>query len=100
MLRKELYLQVGGMNEALTVEYNDLDLCLRLLERGHYNVYLPVELYHHESATRGHPFRSKAAWLQHEKDFATFKNDWAHFLYNDPFYNPNLTLKATDYSLK
>ncbi len=100
MLRKELYLQVGGMNETLTIEYNDLDLCLRLFKRGHYNVCLPVELYHHESATRGHPFRSKASWLQHEKDFATFKNEWGNIIDNDPFYNPNLTIKATDYRLK
>ena len=100
MCRKELYEQAGGMNESLPVEYNDLDLCLRFLQLGHYNVCIPVELYHHESATRGHPFRSKAAWLQHDKDFTTFKNEWQEYIDNDPFYNPNLSLRATDYRLK
>ncbi|MCD6011424.1 MAG: glycosyl transferase family 2 [Flavipsychrobacter sp.] len=100
MCRKELYLQVSGMDEALAVEYNDLDLCFRFMQTGHYNVCIPVELYHHESASRGHPFRSKAAWLQHEKEFATFKKKWHHIIDNDPFYNPNLSLKATDFRLK
>lgn len=100
MCRKDLYKKAGGMNEALPVEYNDIDLCLRFLRLGHYNVYIHVELYHHESATRGHPYRSKAAWLQHDKDFTTFKNDWQRYIDNDPFYNPNLSRKATDYRLK
>lgn len=100
MCRRELYNKAGGMNEDLAVEYNDLDLCLRFSELGHYNVYIPAEMYHHESATRGHPFRSKAAWLQHEKDFAIFKSKWGATINNDPFYNQNLSRTFTDFRLK
>jgi GT2 family glycosyltransferase len=89
------------MDENLAVEYNDIDLCLKLLQQGSYNVYLPsVELYHYESATRGHPFRSRSAWKQHEKDLETFKSKWQHLIDNDPFYNPNLDVSATDFQLK
>ena len=101
MCRKSVYNEVGGMDEHLEVEYNDVDLCLQFLTHGYYNVYLPtVELYHHESATRGHPFQSKQAWAQHEKDFAIFRSKWQKLIDNDPFYSPNLSVECTDFQLK
>lgn len=101
MCRREVYDRVGGMNEDLPVEYNDLDFCLRLFSEGYYNVYLPsVALYHYESATRGHPFQSKASYRQHRHDAGIFTSRWHALITNDPFYNPNLTLNATDFSLR
>ena len=101
MCRKSVYDEVQGMDEDLEVEYNDIDLCLKFLTHGYYNVYVPtVELYHHESATRGHPFQSKDAWAQHEKDFAIFRNKWQALIDDDPFYNPNLSLECTDFQLR
>ena len=89
MCRKEVYSELGGMDEQLPVEYNDIDLCLKMLCKGYYNVYLPqVELYHFESATRGHPFRSKKAWKQHNHDLTVFKNKWQKMIDRDPYYNP------------
>ena len=100
MCRKTIYNEAGGMDEQLVVEYNDLDLCLKLLQHGYYNLYLPtVELYHYESATRGHPFSSKKSYRQHEKDFTIFKNKWPEWIANDPFYNPNLSFEHTDLRL-
>lgn len=101
MCRKKIYDEVGGMDETLDVEYNDVDLCLKFLTHGYYNVYVPdVEVYHYESATRGHPFQSKEAWAQHEKDFGIFRGKWQKLIDNDPFYNPNLSITCTDFQLK
>jgi O-antigen biosynthesis protein len=101
MVRKNVYLEVGGMDETLEVEYNDVDLCLNILKHGYFNVYLPtVEIYHYESATRGHPFQSKESWTQHEHDFGIFTKKWSKWIKNDPFYNPNLSIEATDFRLK
>ncbi len=101
MCRKSIYNEVGGMDEKLEVEYNDVDLCLQFLAHGYFNVYVPtVEVYHHESATRGHPFQSKIAWAQHEKDFAIFGSKWQKWIDNDPFYNPNLSIHCTDFQIK
>lgn len=101
MCRKEVYNEVGGMDETLDVEYNDVDLCLKFLTHGYFNVYVPdVEVYHYESATRGHPFQSKEAWAQHEKDFGIFRGKWQKLIDNDPFYNPNLSITCTDFQLK
>ena len=96
MCRKKLYGEAGGMDEALAVEYNDIDLCLKFRELGYYNVYLPsVEVFHHESATRGHPFRSKQSWQQHEKELALFKSKWPAFMDRDSFYSPHLDLDGS-----
>jgi len=93
MCRREIFDEAGGFDESLSVEYNDIDFCLKLLERGYYNVYTPdVELYHYESATRGHPLRSKAGYTQHVKDQAIFRSKWLKYIEADPFYNPNLSL--------
>lgn len=55
VIRKSVYEEVGGMDEeAFPIAYNDVDFCLRILERGYRNLWTPyAELYHHESATRG-----------------------------------------------
>ena len=84
------------MDESLAVEYNDVDLCLKFGDMGYNNVYLPqVELYHYESSTRGHPFRSKESWQQHEKELAIFKGKWPGFIECDPFYDPHLGLDGS-----
>lgn len=100
LCRKEVYEAAGGMDETLEVEYNDVDLCLNIMKAGYYNVYLPdVELYHYESATRGHPHQSKESWERHVREIALFKSKWQHIIDRDPFYNPNLNLGTHDFSL-
>jgi GT2 family glycosyltransferase len=53
MLRRELLERVGGFDEGLPVEFNDVDLCLRLTQLG-YRCVIPPEavLVHHESQSR------------------------------------------------
>lgn len=100
MCRKDVFLSVNGFDEQLAVECNDVDFCLRLLKKGYYNVFVPdVQLYHHESVTRGHPFHSKRNWQQHEADFTIFKSRWAELIKKDPFYNPNLSVETDDFQL-
>ena len=54
LVRREVFEQVGGLDEALQVAFNDIDFCLRLRAAGYRNVWTPfAELYHHESASRG-----------------------------------------------
>jgi glycosyltransferase involved in cell wall biosynthesis len=101
MCKKSIYFEVGGMDEELEVEFNDVDLCLKVFTAGYYNVYLPtVELFHHESATRGHPFSSKKSYDQHIKNLTYFNTKWKTLIENDPFYNINLSLEADDFRIK
>ncbi len=53
-VRKEVYCQVGGLNEELKVAFNDVDFCFKLLEAGYVNVCCNnVYATHCESVTRG-----------------------------------------------
>ncbi len=54
LMRRDIFLALGGLFEGLKVAYNDVDLCFRLCEKGLYNVQRnDVVLYHHESLSRG-----------------------------------------------
>ncbi len=100
MIRRNVYIEVGGMDEKFEVEYNDVDFCLKIMDHGYYNVYMPdVELYHYESATRGHPHQSKESWERHIREIGLFKDKWDKYIKNDPYYNPNLNLGVHDFSM-
>jgi glycosyltransferase involved in cell wall biosynthesis len=99
VIRKEVYVKVGGFNEDLKAAYNDIDFCLRVREAGYRNIYTPyAELYHHESATRGYDDTMQKR-LTFEMDGQYMKNRWGDLLLNDPAYNPNLTLEWEDFGL-
>ena len=89
MIRKSLFQKIGGFNEDLAVSYNDVDLCLRLREKGYLIVYTPyAEIYHHESVSRGYQVDVR------EADYML--RTWNSIIEADPYYNPNLTLRAYD----
>ena len=99
MVRREVYQQVGGLDASLRVAFNDVDFCLRLRQHGYTNVWTPfAELYHHESASRGHENTvEKRTRFIREVEF--MKSRWGSQLEYDPAYNPNLTLSGEPFSL-
>lgn len=101
VVRKSVFDEVGGLNEQdLPVAFNDVDLCLRILERGYRNVWTPhAELYHHESASRGaEDTPAKAARFRREVTY--MQRTWSSALAHDKFYNDNLTIAmATPFGL-
>jgi GT2 family glycosyltransferase len=92
-IRKRVYLEVGGMNEKeLAVAFNDVDFCLRVQEAGYRNVWTPmVEMYHHESASRGVDDTAEKQ-ARFASEVAYMKKRWGRLLDFDPAYNPNLSL--------
>jgi GT2 family glycosyltransferase len=94
MLRRAVFEEVGGLDEGnLRVAYNDVDLCLRLRQRGYLIVYTPyAELYHHESASRGYGMNPAEARYMRMR--------WGEVLDNDPYYNPNFSRDAADFNLR
>lgn len=88
-VNKRKFEEVGGLEEDLKVAYNDIDFCLKLLKEGYFNVFLPmVELYHHESKSRGSDFDpDKIKRFDSEQDYMWEK--WGDSLKDDRFYNPN-----------
>lgn len=91
MIKKEKYKSVEGLDENLKVAYNDVDLNLKLLKKGLYNVVLPhVKLFHYESLSRGNDMvDSQKERFTSEIDYMC--NKWGEYLLNDKFYNINLS---------
>jgi hypothetical protein len=76
----------------LPVAFNDVDLCLRLRERGYAVVWTPyAELRHFESATRGSDVEGERA-TRLERDSAYLRQRWGTALDNDAYYNPNCSM--------
>ncbi len=100
LLRRDVYEHVGGLDPALAVAYNDVDLCLRIRHAGYRILYTPhAQLTHHESATRGPRPRTDAEERRHQTERAYFTARWQAQLAQDPAYNPNLTVQAEDAAL-
>lgn len=83
--RRAVMEEVNGFDERLTLEFNDLDLCLRLRLMGYRIVYTPfAELTHREKASRGETPPAAA-------EVALFLNRWRELLDDDPAFHPALT---------
>lgn len=100
IVRKEIFDKVSGLNEKdLTVAFNDVDFCIKVMEKGYRNLWTPyAELYHHESATRGQDLApdKRARFV---REVAYMMNTWSQKFSNDPAYNPNLNLTFPDFTL-
>lgn len=98
MVQREKFNSVGGFDEKLTVNYNDIDLCLKLYKKGYFNIYDPqVELYHYESLSRGQDL-SPEKKKRRQQERLYFSDTWGDLLTRDPMYNVNLSLRKPDYS--
>ena len=101
LVKREAFEEVGGFEEQLSVAFNDVDLCLRLREKGCLVVYNPyAELYHYESKSRGaEDSKEKVRRFQSEIEFMRCR--WENLLKaGDPYYNKNLSLTKWNYSLR
>ncbi|NDV91679.1 glycosyltransferase [Alteromonas sp. 345S023] len=101
LVKRSHFDAVGGLDEVnLTVAFNDVDFCLRVRELGVRNLYCAeAELYHHESVSRGLDISPEKA-ARFNKELRYLKNSWQSIIDADPAYNPNLTRKRENFSLK
>lgn len=100
VMRKDLFIGVGGFNEKkLAVSFNDIDLCLKLIKLGLKIVWTPyANLYHHESVSRGYDDTFEKI-ARSQEEIAYMHQQWKELLMADPAYNPNLTLESEDFKL-
>ncbi|WP_252729063.1 glycosyltransferase family 2 protein [Aliiglaciecola lipolytica] len=101
LVKKSDYLAVNGLNETdLTVAFNDVDFCLRVLQLGRRNLYCAeAVLYHHESISRGLDDTAQKR-ARFESELTYLQETWHTYIVHDPAYNSNLTLKRENFSIK
>jgi O-antigen biosynthesis protein len=93
LLRKSVFEEVGGLDEKLRVSFDDVDLCLRIRERGYLVVYTPyAELYHYESVTLGRGVDHASEVYMTER--------WERMLDKDLYYNPHFSKSSGDFNLR
>ena len=93
MMSKSRFEEVGRFNDYFATAYQDVDLCLRLRERGLRIIYTPqAVLIHHESASR------KDYYDMVDRMFLL--DQWETVIERgDPYFNRNFDLERGDYSL-
>lgn len=101
MTKKKIYEEVGGLEEAFKVAFNDIDFCLKVRATGKLVVYnANAKLHHYESKSRGaeDTFEKKERF---NSEIKLFRSRWPEILENgDPYYNVNLTLDKADFSIR
>jgi glycosyltransferase involved in cell wall biosynthesis/2-polyprenyl-3-methyl-5-hydroxy-6-metoxy-1,4-benzoquinol methylase len=98
VVNREVWNQVGGLDEDFAVAFNDVDFCLRVREAGYRNVWTPyAEMIHHESLSRG-PEDNPKKVARFNRETSKMKERWSDKLFKDPAYSPNLTLDFEDFS--
>jgi hypothetical protein len=80
--RQSILQQVSGFDERFALEFNDVDLCLRIRNLGYRIVYNPEAVFNHdERASRGSASSSG-------EEVALFLARWGRWLDNDPASHP------------
>lgn len=91
LVRRSLFEELGGFDEAHEVVNNDLDFCLRVHCAGKQTIYTPyASLIHHELASRDR--------LADVCDLSHFESRWKTlFAAGDPYFSPLLSRESDDY---
>ena len=101
MIRKDVFEDIGGFTDDLAVAFNDVDLCLKLRQKGFLIVYTPyAELCNHGSLNLDF---NDASGLQNLflRDVEYMRERWGEVIdEGDPYYSPNLTLDREDCSIR
>ncbi|MGB2895748.1 MAG: glycosyltransferase family 2 protein, partial [Anaerolineales bacterium] len=85
MVRREEFESVGGFNEDYKLAFSDIELCLRIIEKGLRVMVTPhARLIHREGISRGR--------YMPVEDIVLAADAFLHWIKaGDPYFNPNLS---------
>lgn len=98
LIRKSLFEDIGGLDEeTFRISFNDIDLCLKVRQRGYRIIWTPfATLLHHGSATQTGDAERPLKIATFQKECNDFYSRWTGELANDSAWNRNLSLIRTD----
>ncbi|MEL6416758.1 MAG: glycosyltransferase, partial [Pseudomonadota bacterium] len=109
VISREKFDAVGGFDaERFAVSFNDVDLCLRLREKGWHTVYEPrATLVHHESVSRGFD-RDPAGAARQARETRALQERWHTGFASseekpksaDPYHHPGLSPLSERFALR
>jgi glycosyltransferase involved in cell wall biosynthesis len=87
--RMDVVREIGGFDESLKIDFNDVDFCLKIRQQGLDIVFTPYsQLYHFEKSTAK---RERS----NDDEVNIFFNRWDKIIRDDPFYNSLLPKDPT-----
>lgn len=94
MVKKSVFEEVGEFDPQFKVACNDVDLCLKIREKGYLVVYDAFSIwFHYESKSRGYE-DSEEKIERFNNEVAKFQKKWNKILVEgDPYYNPNFKIE-------
>ena len=100
LVKTSVWDEVGGLDEAFAVAFNDVDFCLRVRDAGYRIVWTPyAELTHYESKSRGgdekDPVKARRFAAEQKRLYDVHGRE---NILDDPYYSPNLTRDREDFS--
>jgi GT2 family glycosyltransferase len=88
MIRRKVFEEVGGFDERYLLVFSDIEICMRVVERGYRVIYNPfVRLRHYEGKSRGNHMPSQDIQLGFDHFIELVEK-------GDPYYNPNLSYSS------
>jgi GT2 family glycosyltransferase len=90
LIRRSVFDEVGGFDPELYINFNDVDVCLKIRATGRRIVWTPyASWYHFESQTRA-PSAEPEEWAEIDRR-------WHGEINADPYYNPNFVPRRSDW---
>ncbi|MEL7252642.1 MAG: glycosyltransferase [Pseudomonadota bacterium] len=85
MTPRDVFEDLGGYDPKFSLNFNDVDYCLRLYEKGHRSICLgDVELYHYEGVSKEGGASVRASEIE------LFLSTWRDRVPKDPYLPSNL----------
>jgi GT2 family glycosyltransferase len=106
MIRRSIWDEVKGLDEQdFRVSYNDIDLCLKVGEKGYKILWTPhVVLLHHGSASQraeaANPAKAKKAQERFGNEQRAMLRRWLPRIAHDSAYNRHLSLTHRDFRVE
>ncbi len=99
LVSKELFGEVGGFDEKMDAAFCEIDLCMKIREQEKLVVYTPYAEFQLRKGLKDSGEAKKSG--QRDEKSSYFVEKWSKVLQQgDPYYNRNLTLKKSDFSVK
>jgi O-antigen biosynthesis protein len=98
MCRRDVLDSIGGFDREFGEKFSGIDLCLRMLEKGYRNIYLPHSVLRNWRMEDNSPIVTSVEKLSQEEN--SFHKRWQKFIDRDPCHNTNLSIKNGCYVIK
>jgi hypothetical protein len=98
-VRKSLFDEAGGFDEALERAFHDIDFCLRLNRMGYRNLFTPFAEFRRVGPAETVPACDAQTMARYPDEARILRARWMPMLDDDPHYNPNLSVTGAPFAL-